>query len=37
MLQLIIVIVAIAAALVYVIYSLTRSARNEDCRCGTGV
>ena len=35
MLQLIIVIAAIAVAIAYVAYSLARSARGEDCHCGT--
>jgi hypothetical protein len=34
--QLIVVVAVIAVALVYVIRSLARSARGEDCRCGTG-
>jgi hypothetical protein len=35
MLQLIFVIAAIAVAIAYVVRSLARSARGEDCRCGT--
>jgi hypothetical protein len=34
--QIIIVTVAVAVALVYVVRSLVRSAKGEDCRCGTG-
>jgi hypothetical protein len=34
--QLIVVVAVVAVALVYVIRSLARSARGEDCRCGTG-
>lgn len=34
--QTIIVVAVIAVALVYVIRCLARSARGEDCRCGTG-